>query len=200
MSTDIRLCSECRKINFESLFFVPNLGNDPNAQGSMPDFQDDGTRLSWTTYKDLPIGSIPTVARRRGSCDLCAFFLEVAHDNGVVDRDIDWSGSPDDDESDTQTTSEKWNTAWSTSRTSRKATRSRVSLIHFADTLTTETPFKRNPGTARRAQPVKEKMVPKPRLSNPSAGNPGFPEISQNPQNGTGDLSCATWAAWTAAG
>ncbi len=98
MSTDIRLCSECRKIDFESLFFLPHLENDSNSKSRFGSHGDDGTGYWWTRYKDLDIGSLRSVARRWGSCDLCALVLEEACDTLAVGRDID-SGSDSDEDS-----------------------------------------------------------------------------------------------------
>jgi len=136
MPTDIRLCSECRNIDFESLFYVPDPNHDPDAANTLGFYEDDGTRHWWTTYNDIPLGSIPSVASRHSSCDFCAFVLEVAclsFEGGPIRR-VHHSDS-DSDENDAETTSRGSSPVLSTSEISdamipaRKTTRFRVSVL-----------------------------------------------------------------------
>ena len=135
MPADIKLCSECQKIDFESLFFVPDPNHDPNAKYTIGYHEDDGTRLWWTTYNDLVLGSIATVASRQGSCDLCAFVLEAACQSFErYKREVRYA-IIDSDESDAETMSQESSQVSSTGETSdtrmcaRKTTRSFVPLL-----------------------------------------------------------------------
>ncbi|KAK3902971.1 heterokaryon incompatibility protein-domain-containing protein [Staphylotrichum tortipilum] len=79
MAADIRLCSTCRGIDFESLFFAP--GDDPELQNATRSSVVDPEGHSLWLYKGLKetlVGPLASAIKRRGSCDFCAFISEGA--------------------------------------------------------------------------------------------------------------------------
>ena len=131
MSTDIRLCSECQKVDFESHFYVPP---SKDHDVSYRFLADDGTRHWWKTYKAVRIGSIGSVAQRSDSCDLCALILELACD--VLAEECYSDSESESDENSAETTSCESSPVSSTSETldltmcPGETARSGVPVIH----------------------------------------------------------------------
>ncbi len=105
MSTDIRLCSKCREIDFESLFYVPLDADESD---------DVRQRLGrWMSYNSSLLGSMASVVKWMDSCDLCAFVVETAcHATWglgyIRGRSVDGDGTSDvSDTDDDETRNER---------------------------------------------------------------------------------------------
>ncbi len=83
MATDIRLCSRCQELDFESLFFVPGDAPELQRAARYAAINIGAESVWWWEHEDAPLGSMASVVRRRGSCDLCSFISgEAGHGLG----------------------------------------------------------------------------------------------------------------------
>ncbi len=81
MTPDVRLCSRCSTIDFESLAYVPLPAKRSDIEGEWRPSQGatQTTRpIWWTDYKSQLLGSVAAIAGGRHSCDLCALVVESA--------------------------------------------------------------------------------------------------------------------------
>jgi len=101
MSTDIRLCSGCQKLDFKSLTFVPLPAKESDIEVQWrPGAAETqvNTPIWWTKYRSLLLGSAASLAMRQDSCDLCDFVLKSLYQS-IPDL-LRTAEKPDHQESD----------------------------------------------------------------------------------------------------